>query len=937
MNNEGLWINDSDINNYYYTLAAVSTCFIIIFILIKFGLKEFFKNRPRLKNYLLYITCSFVCLWLWAYFIAYYGYPGVDTLDNPYAQSQNNFHLGFYTLAIPVIGILGLLMLCRRFELITWSRKESGYISFLTLIFGYVFLFSIYFINYSIQEGNGFPLENVHFGSEGVNGQTKEAMLGTFYGLLATTIILGISAAVLRNGGVTTYEPETIKNTIKAFAVSFVITILFGIITAIINLIPNNVNGQTIYTGWLIASNFLILGLLLIALAIILFNNYIRQENESFLNAITLGCALTALILSITNSALSANQKVLNTTNFNGAKTKDGKDLQNHNESSYDLLNFGMTYNYISLCLISTLLLFYSAITMMKKDEIIKKLSSFFVFDSKILEYNWWSLLLLVAVVGICILSIYLGIVVGENKNFGNINSEGIDGEGPLPSIVVSGFLILIYVIERIYNNSFLKEDEKQSTFVLKFFQLLIMVAFMFFPIISLVIYFTNIPKFYSKLSNDNDEILVFGDIKNHNGIPNIDGDETDNNSKFSVASNFSYYGNGLFFSGGRTNLDLDTTRGIRYVSNQADYFNFKYLYQDLDFKDIAIEEDLNIFSLETNDLSYGAKINSGDSYWVVVGQNVGLTDSSNSTIYYNTTAGASNNQEIPDVSDLSQWFKASSGAFSYSGNGVVSGLSGSDNRWVAVGQDSVDYPSTNFNTIKYSDDGKIWNNATGTSFSGYGNKVSFAISSLKTDNTYVAVGYDIGGNNILKSTDGVNWITTTNNFNREGSDVAYGVSSNGTSGLWVAVGQDDNYPIKYSVNDGSTWINSDETTYSFSKPDDVNAVTYDLKNKRFYVAGKKGTTQSVYYSSNGLSWTPASGYDFDESTSLAYNLESDFTDYNDVYYPPRNYQQFFVDKIENKSLTEYLLIVYVITFILILITFYAMYKTSKDYLVKLV
>jgi len=194
-----------------------------------------------------------------------------------------------------------------------------------------------------------------------------------------------------------------------------------------------------------------------------------------------------------------------------------------------------------------------------------------------------------------------------------------------------------------------------------------------------------------------------------------------------------------------------------------------------------------------------------------------------------------------------------------------------------------------------------------------------------------LAVGYDIIGNNILRSVDGVEWGVTINNFDREGMDISYGLSSNGTSPIWVAVGIDDNYPVKYSVDDGKIWLNSDTTTYSFSKPDDANTVAYDLKNKRFYMGGKAGTNGSVYYSSNGLSWTPATGYDFDTTTSIAYNLENDYTGFDDIYYPPRAYQNFFVDKVENNNLRAYLTVVYLSTFILILITFFAMYRSSTD------
>lgn len=935
MDNLGLW-NKNTIDKYYISLIFLAVL-TFIYIGFKYIFKEAFKNNPKAKNILIYLICAFVSFWIWSWAIVFTN--GGENDGNAYDESNYNFRVSFFSLAGPVIGLFFFLWLAKYLGTVSWSIEQIFFISLFTLVVGYVILSCIYFIDFSLKEGNGFPIENPqYFQAGGVGQNVKEALKWSASAFTGLALLFGI-IALLDSKEQIILPTESIKKGISYTAVACaIIAVLLWVIYPILNLIPENVSDQNIYTGWIICSNFFVLGLLLISLTIVLGTNYYERETNFILNDIGLVSALSAFIVSVCNMFFSTTQSIKNTENFGNARLNNGNEIKNYNESSYDLLNFGMSYNYLSLSMLSFLMVIYSLFSLFNDKKVINKLSKFFTFKTKDLEYDWWSLALFLAATGIAVLSIFLGTVIGQGSEFGSINSDFIfTGQGATASFSVSVLFFTMYIIELLYNRT-LKEDVDKSTFVLKMFQFFVILAFFCFPIVSLLIYLTNIPKFYIKINNSGDEILVFGDNSNKNGIANINGNQTDDNSNFSVGSNFSYYSNGLFLTGGRTSLDLDTTRGIRYVSNQGGYYNFKYLYDNLDFKEISVDDDLNIFNLETNDVSYGAKNNPSDAFLVIVGENVGLTDNQNSTIYYNTIAGASNNQEIPQIDQLGDWNMASSGAFSFKGAGVVSGVSSDgNNRWVAVGQDNVDYPSSNFNTIKYSDDGINWSNATGTSFNGYGNKVGFGVSSsYKNQNTYIAVGYDISGNNILRSIDGIEWSTTTNSFNREGSDVAYGLSGNGISTIWVAVGQDDVYPVKYSIDDGSTWLNSDNTTYSFSKPDDVNAITYDLKNKRFYIAGKKASEQSVYYSSNGLSWTPASGYDFDNATSITYNLENEFTGFDDIYYPPRNYQNFFVDKVENSSLRQYLIVVYSISFILIILTFYTMYRTSKDSFVKL-
>ena len=130
----------------------------------------------------------------------------------------------------------------------------------------------------------------------------------------------------------------------------------------------------------------------------------------------------------------------------------------------------------------------------------------------------------------------------------------------------------------------------------------------------------------------------------------------------------------------------------------------------------------------------------------------------------YNTKAGSNSKNDIPFLDTFNDWQESDSGAFEYKGNGVISGIKSGSNRWVAVGQNKVDFSGTS--NIKYSDDGKNWSNATGASFSNYGNKVAFGPSGLytsgglKTNETFIAVGNDNNNDNILRSIDGIDWST---------------------------------------------------------------------------------------------------------------------------------------------------------------------------------
>jgi hypothetical protein len=124
--------------------------------------------------------------------------------------------------------------------------------------------------------------------------------------------------------------------------------------------------------------------------------------------------------------------------------------------------------------------------------------------------------------------------------------------------------------------------------------------------------------------------------------------------------------------------------------------------------------------------------------------------------------------------------------------------------RWVAVGDDT---DSEEFSSIKYSDDGKTWQNCTNT-FVGLNGGRGIGWNGTR----WIAVGM---GNNpvehIKYSTDAISWQNSSSN---PLENETYGVAWNGTR--WVAVG-DGSKTICYSNDNGQTWIavsNSDSLFY---------------------------------------------------------------------------------------------------------------------------
>jgi hypothetical protein len=600
-----------------------------------------------------------------------------------------------------------------------------------------------------------------------------------------------------------------------------------------------------------------------------------------------------------------------------------------------------MSYNYSALTIgaLSLMMLMIIDISSDNNQGYIKRLTEIFFGKNK--NYNNYS----IAFTGVFfpLFLLYIIWMILENQDL-DINAK--ENENYLWIVIPLVSLYLFFGIEGIRNNN--NDKDNQSVFMFKICKYVFLLLFITMPLVALVMYFAKTPKFVSTINDSYTNNLIFGIDSSGNGIP-ADDSVTSINNQFSVKANYANYGNGLFIGGGRSSLDLETTRNIRYVSNNDNYFNMKYLnnYVD-DFGEITGDDNgLNIFTLSSNDISYGSPSITGDAYWVTVGENVGLTDDVVSTIFYNNIAGCSSSMEIKNIETMSDWNHVSNGdgAFSYSGNGVASGWRSDDsslNRWVAVGQNDADFPDNQYETIKYSDDGKTWTNSTGISFSAYGNKVAFGPSGLGISggtavNTFVAVGYDyVNNNNIVYSINGgEDWSASTGaTFSQEGNDVAYGMC--GTSGVWVAVGIDNNYPIKYSIDGGVSWNNS--IFDGLGKPEDASAISYNLGEEIFIVVGKKnkGSNSKVIYTSpNGITWTANTniGEDFIDSTAIAYNVGnvSSNVNYEKIYHPPSNYQRFFVQEIESSAIKTFLIGNYVSTFIVLMLVCFTFYRVSKD------
>lgn len=757
---------------------------------------------------------------------------------------------------------------------------------------------------------------------------TNYIFLFSVIGLLVTTIFLLTSHYLIRryykDGGykISTDDSERYLN--YFIGISSSALILWSIAASLsYSFGENNLDNDKEYSIYLVSTTVAIIFSIIGSLLFLIFTRNsnlkkrIEDKNTDFkiIFWIFFSLALAGFGLSVTNLFMASGQSIKNNSEL------DNTNYENFNEIQYELLNLGTNFGYLSSGLITFIILAYMTSMYLEKgkDEYTKEIKKFLLRKGE--NNKSFNFLFIIFFSGlVALLSYYISYYSTTSDKDEHDFTKAVS----LPAIV----LLVLGLVESGVN--FYRDEKNRSTLFPKLYNILFIVILFGLPITSLLMYVFSNPTFYRKLNDGGSKTLIFGNTVDKKSLA-IDHNTLGDNSIFNVKSNFANYGNGLLVAGGESNLDIESTRGILYVDNQGGYFNFKYLDSELNsFDSIVKENNVNLFTLAANDISFGTPNTPyTDAFWVAVGENVGLTDSVNNSIFYNIKAGANSLTTIPDIKNINDWEPATS-SFSYRGNGVVAGSIGGNNRWVAVGQDFLDYPLAGeaFNTIKYSNDGITWSNANGVSFSSYGNKVAFSPAGLDNSSgtatdRFVAVGYDyINNNNIIYSNDGIAWLSTTGaNFSQEGKDVAYGLSGNGTSGIWVAVGVDDTNPIKYSINGGTVWNNADGV--SLTNEEGAIAVSYNLSKNRFEVVGKsnKTTTSSfMYTSTNGSSWAPADTKfeSIIQGTAITYNrglcvsVANYGNQYDKIYYPKfDNNKYFFVKKRNNEALDTFSYIFY--------------------------
>ena len=143
-------------------------------------------------------------------------------------------------------------------------------------------------------------------------------------------------------------------------------------------------------------------------------------------------------------------------------------------------------------------------------------------------------------------------------------------------------------------------------------------------------------------------------------------------------------------------------------------------------------------------------------------------------------------------------------------------------------------------NSIAYSSDGINWTGVTQKSiFSGIGYAVAW------NGTMFVAVGQ--GTNSIAYSNNGITWTGLGTSIFSVGG---YDVSANNT--LWVAVGQGTTNSIAYSTNGITGWTGLGKSIFS------INA--YGVVFGKIWIAVGTGTN-SIAYSTNGITgWTGVTG-----------------------------------------------------------------------------
>ena len=303
----------------------------------------------------------------------------------------------------------------------------------------------------------------------------------------------------------------------------------------------------------------------------------------------------------------------------------------------------------------------------------------------------------------------------------------------------------------------------------------------------------------------------------------------------------WSYYYNNGGKGGDGTIYITFVPNEIKFIQVGTDvsgiFYNTKLSYNGIDW----IDSSNNPFSNVGYGVAHGTNNTIPDLgiyRWVMVG-----IDSSNNTIKYTDDQGIT-------------WNNASSNPFTGfygSGSGIKWGKTSSGNNlWVAVGGDSSN------NTIKYSYDGSVWLNTSnpfynGSNGTGSGNCVDYG-EDTNGNPLWVAGGEDISNNTIKYSLDGIVWNNATNVFNQVCNGVSYGFTVNGN--IWTATGRDSTgVTIKYSFN-GITWFDSNDSFGLTGQ--DVDWGIDNSFNSIGICVGNDNSGNTIKYSYDGINWNNA-------------------------------------------------------------------------------
>jgi len=251
------------------------------------------------------------------------------------------------------------------------------------------------------------------------------------------------------------------------------------------------------------------------------------------------------------------------------------------------------------------------------------------------------------------------------------------------------------------------------------------------------------------------------------------------------------------------------------------------------------------------------------------------------------SNTGDDNNNLLYSTDGIN-WQISTGASFTINGNGVAYGTSsdGTTPLWVAGGNNVNGGPANN--NLIYSTDGINWQISTGESFYSNSNSVAYGTSSDGTTPLWVAGGSDTGGgnNNLMYSTDGISWqISTGESFIAQCFGVAYGTSSDGTTPLWVAAGSDtgdDNNNLMYST-DGISWQISTGASFSSNGTGVAYGTSSDGTTPLWVAAGDNNNgipaNNNLMYSTDGINWQISTGASFSSNgTGVAYGTRSDGT-----------------------------------------------------------